>query len=272
MQITVLSSYQVSIIGTGQVAHHLAWRLHQVGINIAYIYGRQLDKAQQLAMQVQAQAINDLSVLSCEDVSTSQHIIIIAVSDSVIETVIKQLAPHLSHTLVVHTSGSTHIDVLKQYYARVGVFYPLQTFSFGREIDWQTTPLLLETAKDDDKTLLHDIAQKMSAVVYDYDSQQRFALHLSAVIACNFSNLCYDLAKQILDSQAVDYQLLLPLILETAQKASQFEPQQVQTGPAKRGDVVILQRHQTMLKQLQRDDIAQLYAMMSEMIIQRHLS
>ncbi|WLF83139.1 Rossmann-like and DUF2520 domain-containing protein [Moraxella sp. ZY210820] len=270
MQITVLSSYKLSIIGTGQVAHHLAWRLHQVGINIAYIYGRQLDKAQQLAMQVQAQAINDLSVLSCEDVSTSQHIIIIAVSDSVIETVIKQLAPHLSHALVVHTSGSTHIDVLKQYYARVGVFYPLQTFSFGREIDWYNTPLLLETATDDDKILLHEIAHKISNVIYDYDSEQRFVLHLSAVIACNFSNLCYDLSKQLLDSQAVDYQLLLPLILETAQKASQFEPQQVQTGPAKRGDITILQRHQAMLQQLQRDDIAQLYRMMSEMIMQRH--
>lgn len=275
MQISSLLSYKVSIIGTGQVAYHLAQRLKQVGIDIVYIYGRQLDKAQQLAMQVQAvqaQAINDLSSFSCEHLATSQHIIIIAVADRAIESIMQQLAPHLSHALVVHTSGSTHIDVLKQYYARVGVFYPLQTFSFGREIDWQTTPLLLETANDDDKTLLHDIAQKMSAVVYDYDSQQRFALHLSAVIACNFSNLCYDLAKQILDSQAVDYQLLFPLILETAQKASQFEPQQVQTGPAKRGDTAILQRHQMMLKQLQRDDIAQLYAMMSEMIMQRHLS
>lgn len=268
MQITVLSSYQVSIIGTGQVAHHLAWRLHQVGINIAYIYGRQLDKAQLLAEQVQACAIDDLSQLKYID--TVEHLIIIAVSDSAIESIMQQLAPHLAYALVVHTSGSTHIDVLKQHYARVGVLYPLQTFSLGREIDWQTTPLLLETTNDNDKTLLHDMAQKMSAVVYDYDSQQRFALHLSAVIACNFSNLCYDLAKQVLDSQAVDYQLLLPLILETAQKASQFEPQQVQTGPAKRGDTAILQRHQMMLKQLQRDDIAQLYAMMSEMIMQRH--
>lgn len=270
MQATVLSSYKVSIIGAGQVAHHFAQRLIQVGIKIAYIYGRQLSKAKTLATQVQAQAIDDLSQLLCKDLSTSQHIIIIAVSDSVIETIIKQLAPHLSHELVVHTSGSTHINVLKQYYARVGIFYPLQTFSFGREIDWQTTPLLLETTNDDDKTLLHDIAQKISPVIYDYDSEQRFALHLAAVIACNFSNLCYDLAKQVLDSQSVDYKLLLPLILETANKASQFEPRQVQTGLAKRGDVAILQRHQAMLQQLQRDDIAQLYCMMSEMIMQRY--
>lgn len=253
---------KVSIIGTGQVAYHLVRRLFTLGYSIQWIYGRDLEKAHNLAQQVKAKACCQYDVFAQND----EHLIIIAVSDSAISDVMQQLSVYIQHQLVVHTSGSTDMQVLQRYYSRVGVLYPLQTFSMVRDIDWLHTPLLWETAQKDDEQKLQSVAQSLSEKVYHYSSQQRFSLHLSAVIACNFSNLCYDLAKQIMDLQGVDYKLLAPLIQETTQKALQFNPHDVQTGPAKRGDVMILQRHQQMLKDLQRDDIAQLYTLMSDMI------
>ena len=117
---------------------------------------------------------------------------------------------------------------------------------------------------------LHTLAESLSQRVYSYSSVQRLSLHLAAVFACNFSNYCYDMAKQVVDAEQVDFNLLYPLILETAQKATQNDPKQMQTGPAMRQDQNILQMHQQMLAQAQRADLAEVYALMSQQISQRH--
>lgn len=253
---------KISIIGAGRVAHHLAKHLKVLGHDIAQIYSRDLNKAQMLADWVAAEAIDQYATLHPVD------LLIIAVSDSAISEVIQAVHPYLPECLIVHTSGSTHLSILSQWHARSGVFYPLQTFSLQREIDWQHTPIFVEAVQPQDEQVLQGLAEQFSERVYVYSSSQRLTLHLAAVFACNFSNYCYDLAKQIVDQQQVDFSLLYPLMLETAHKATQHDPQQVQTGPAMRADEKILNLHQAMLQDQPQQQ--QIYRLMSEGILQRH--
>lgn len=255
---------RITIIGAGRVAYHLT-RVLSVQHEIVQIYSRTLEKAQKLADQFQTQAIE-----RPEQLDNRVDLVIIAVSDQSIAMVIEQIHPYLPNNLIVHTSGSTHLDVLKQIHTRAGVFYPLQTFSLEREINWENTPLFIEAHDQEEQNILQNLANSLSSRVYLYSSEQRLSLHLAAVFACNFSNYCYDIAKQVIDAQQVDFSLLYPLILETAKKATQNDPRQMQTGPAMRGDQNILNMHQSMLEQSQRSDLAEVYALMSQQILQRH--
>ena len=245
------------------MAHHLAKALmsqHEI-INI---YSRSFDKAADLAQVAHAKAVSHFKQLNAD-----VDLVMIAVSDQSIPSVILALTEYL-HVLIVHTSGSTALSVLSTKHARAGVFYPLQTFSLEREIDWSNTPLFVEATENTDLQRLHTLAESLSQRVYSYSSAQRLSLHLAAVFACNFSNYCFDMAKQVVDAEQVDFNLLQPLILETAQKATQNDPKQMQTGPAMRQDQNILQMHQQMLAQAQRADLAEVYALMSQQISQRH--
>ncbi len=261
-----MKQMRIGIIGAGRVAHHLAQAL-SARYQIVQIYSRSLDKAAQLAQQVQASAIH-----SPEQFDATLDLVIIAVSDQSIAAVIEQVHPHLPEVLMVHTSGSTSMQLLQQVHARAGVFYPLQTFSLEREIDWSNTPLFIEAADEDDQAVLLQLANELSQRVYAYSSEQRLSLHLAAVFACNFSNYCYDMARQIVDVQQVDFSLLYPLMLETAQKATQADPKTMQTGPAMRGDQNILQMHQQLLADAQRPDLQAVYQLFSQQILERHQS
>ncbi len=254
---------RMSVLGAGRVAHHLAKVLvkqHQ----IIDVYSRTLGSAQQLAEQVGANAVTQVQALNPEI-----DLAIIAVSDQAIQSVISEVAPYLKDVLIVHTSGSTHLDVLSHIHPRTGVFYPLQTFSFESQIDWANTPLFIEAKHEQDQAQLLALADQISQRVYAYNSEQRLSLHLAAVFACNFSNCCFAMAKQVLDAQQVDFSLLYPLMRETTHKATQHDPKQVQTGPAIRGDQHILNMHQQMLMDAKREDLQQVYALMSQQIQQQ---
>ena len=254
---------RISLLGAGRVAHHLAQVLAKQH-TIVDVYSRTAMSAQKLAEQLGARAVTQV-----QDLDPDIDVAIIAVSDQAIKTVITEVSAHLKQVLIVHTSGSTHIDVLSQVHTRVGVFYPLQSFSFESQIDWSNTPLFIEAQQVQDQQLLFALANQISQRVYAYDSAQRLSLHLAAVFACNFSNACFDMAKQVLDAKQVDFSLLYPLMLETTKKATQHDPRQVQTGPAARGDQHILSMHQQMLGQAKREDLQQVYALMSQQIQQQ---
>ena len=255
---------RISFMGAGRVAHHLAHVLSQHH-QIVQIYSRTLATAQTLATQVKATA-----TMNIEELSPEIDLVIIAVSDQAIASVIANVHQQLPNVLIVHTSGSTDIEILAQIHARAGVFYPLQTFSLERQINWSDTPIFVEAKSEDDLVLLEELANQLSTRVYSYTSAQRLSLHLAAVFACNFSNYCYDMAKQIVDAQHVDFSLLYPLILETANKALHNDPKQMQTGPAMRGDQNILKMHEQMLQKAQREDLKNIYQLMSQQILQSH--
>ena len=255
---------RISFMGAGRVAHHLAHVLSQHH-QIVQIYSRTLATAQPLAAQVNATA-----TMNIEELNPEIDLVIIAVSDQAIASVISNVHQQLPNVLIVHTSGSTDIEVLAQIHARAGVFYPLQTFSLDRDIPWSDTPIFVEAKSEDDLVLLDELANQLSKRVYSYTSAQRLSLHLAAVFACNFTNYCYDMAKQIVDAQHVDFSLLYPLILETANKVLNNDPKQMQTGPAMRGDQNILKMHEQMLQKAQREDLKNIYQLMSQQILQSH--
>jgi predicted short-subunit dehydrogenase-like oxidoreductase (DUF2520 family) len=257
---------KISLIGSGRVAFHLAQALLGQGHNIVQVYARDFDKTQKFAEKVQAKACQSLQQFQ------STELIILAVSDSAIAELVKQVHELFPETLMVHTSGSTNIEVISHVHDKAGVFYPLQTFSFERDVDWTVTPLFVEAVADVDQKLLSDLANSLSNRVYQYTSKQRLTLHLAAVFACNFSNYCFDMAKQIVDAEQVDFSLLYPLIVETAKKATENDPKQMQTGPAMRGDQNILAMHQNLLAQAERDDLKEVYQLLSDGILQRHHS
>lgn len=255
---------RISFVGSGKVATHLAKTFasqHQ----IVQIMSRNPEHATKLAEQVGAQAIDDIKQLN-----SKIDLVVLAVSDQSIASVIHEIHLQLPDVLIVHTSGSTDLKVLSDIHSNAGVFYPLQTFSFEREIDWAETPLFIEAKQLQALEILDQLANSLSKHVYHYSSSQRLSLHLAAVFACNFSNYCYDMAKQVVDQQQVDFSLLYPLILETAKKATQYDPVQVQTGPALREDHNILQMHQHLLEQASRPDLKEIYQLLSQAIITRH--
>ncbi|TXJ05846.1 MAG: DUF2520 domain-containing protein [Acinetobacter sp.] len=255
---------RITLIGAGRVATQLAKALHTQH-QIVQVYSRNLQHAQRVADKVHTQAINQV-----EQLNSQTDLVIIAVSDQAIEPIIQSIKTYLPQCLIVHTSGSTALSIIEHHHKRAGVFYPLQTFSFEREVNWSETPLFVEASQQQDVELLTTLANSLSNNVYQYSSKQRQTLHLAAVFACNFSNYCYDMAKQIVDAEQVDFSLLYPLILETAEKATHNNPQQMQTGPAMRGDQIILNLHTQLLAAFNRADLAQVYALMSEGICKRH--
>ncbi|MGA6136593.1 Rossmann-like and DUF2520 domain-containing protein [Acinetobacter dispersus] len=255
---------RITLIGAGRVATHLA-KVLQLQHQIVQIYSRDLQHAQTLADQVNSQAITEV-----EQLDPQTDLVIIAVSDQAISSVIQAITQYLPDNLIVHTSGSTDLAILEQKHPRAGVLYPLQTFSFERAVNWSESPLFVEAVQAQDLTLLTDLANSLSQRVYQYSSTQRLTLHLAAVFACNFSNYCYDMAKQVVDAEQVDFSLLYPLILETANKATTNNPKEMQTGPAMRGDQNILNMHRQLLVDSNRTDLQDIYRLMSESILKRH--
>ena len=158
----------ISIIGTGRVATHLAQHLYQTNQKIRYIFNRSLQKAQALANQVNTNGDSD--------------IVLICVSDSAITEIAQQLSQNQYQGLVAHTSGSTALQVLTDFGINSGVFYPLQTFSFDQKIDWQNTPIFIEAKSLDALQKLETLAKTFSSKIYQYNSEQRLSATLVIIV------------------------------------------------------------------------------------------
>ena len=169
--------------------------------------------------------------------------------------------------LIVHTSGATDLFNLLAFTDNAGVFYPLQTFSKAKEVDFWSVPLCIEGANEIITQTLKELAQTISNNVYIIDSLHRKTLHLAAVFACNFPNYLYGVAQDLLEGQNIDFALLRPLILETAQKVQNNLPPDVQTGPAIRRDQKTMLGHLQMLKD--EPELEQLYRLLSQGIIKK---
>lgn len=247
----------ITFIGAGNVASQLALTLFEQGYKIAQVYSRSKAAATALAAKVNAAPISDLKKLD-----KGSYIYIIAVKDDAIESVAKQIK--LDQQIVVHTSGSVPMAVLKGVSKNIGVLYPLQTFSKGKTVDLETTPICIEANTKKTAQQLTYFAKSFSGNVQAITSEQRKILHLAAVFACNFSNHLYVVADEILKKNRLSLSLLQPLIEETATKIRKASPAQMQTGPAIRGDKKTMEAH---LKLIKDTDTKQLYKLMSKGII-----
>ncbi|HEY9534134.1 MAG TPA: Rossmann-like and DUF2520 domain-containing protein [Mucilaginibacter sp.] len=249
---------RITIIGSGNVATHLAAAFKNAGHHIVQVYSRDAQNAALLAYHVRAEPVSDLAKINPET-----DLFVISIKDDAIGRMAQQLAPY--GKLIIHTSGATHLYALQAFSEQAGVFYPLQTFSKTREINFRTVPVCIEAANEEIAQELTILAQSISNNVYRVDSAQRKILHLAAVFACNFPNYLYNVAQQLMAQHGLDFNLVRPLILETAEKAQTSLPAAVQTGPAVRGDQITMDNHLKLLEN--QPDLQQLYTLLSQGII-----
>ena len=248
----------IVLLGSGKVATQIGKALHNAGIPVAQVYSPTLEHAQTLAMQVHAKAISELAELT-----KNADVYIISVKDDAILGLVDQL--DLGDKIVLHTSGSTAMDVLKSASTNYGVLYPLQTFSFDKTVDFSQVPIAVEASSPEIAKQLEALAHKLSPKIIQMTSEQRLVLHISAVFACNFSNHLYAIAEQLLESKGISFDHLRPLIAETAAKVQQALPSEVQTGPAIRKDEKILQKHLDFLKE--QPQLQEIYRLLSQSIV-----
>lgn len=225
---------KISIIGSGNVAHHLIKKTSELtDAKLHQVFARNINSLKSLQLP---------SYVFCEHISNLDvaDLYIIAVNDAAIAEVSEQL--HFENRLVVHTSGTVSLREIDAKNRR-GVFYPLQTFSKEKTVNFEHVPLCLETEHAEDYALLETIAKMYSTAVYPISEKQRQSLHVAAVFANNFTNHMYAIAEDICSENQVPFAVLQPLIEETAEKIKTMHAVDAQTGPAKRKDEKTVQKH-----------------------------
>lgn len=242
---------QIVIIGSGNVAYHLAKAFVLNNIPLAQIFGRNEKDLEKIAAELHI----PYSTEKLEDAD----LYIICVSDNSVQNVSAMITK--KDSLVAHTSGSLPKELLAGEYRKAS-FYPLQTFSKSKDLTYKKIPFFIETETEKDKEILFELASKISDHVMESSHDKRKYIHLTAVFACNFVNHLFSKAKEISDSQEIPFDYFLPLIDETVQKIHEIEPRLAQTGPAVRNDVRILELHEQLLK----DESLEIYKVMNHSI------
>lgn len=238
----------ITIIGSGNVAQHLISAFSKAPeIELVQVLAR---NTQSLASLLAAEKIiSDYSKLKKTD------LIILAVTDDAIQVVSEQIG--LENPLVVHTSGSVAMEALHTHQRR-GVFYPLQTFSKTKAVDFKVIPMCLEAQQETDYPILETVAKAISNVTYNVDSHQRRALHVAAVFVSNFVNHMYHIGSEICRENHLSFDILKPLIQETAAKIMSLSPSEAQTGPAQRQDTQTINAHLAFLTDNHQKELYQL--------------
>lgn len=233
----------IVLIGAGNVAWHLGKAFEKAGHTISTVYSRSLINAETLANRLnQAQAIQSLDFTSIQ-----ADVYVLAIKDDAVPVVLQHAAFSLG-SLVVHTSGSLPLSVFSsQLNIKAGVFYPIQTFSKSAEINLKQTPIGVEATNIQDLEILKSLAASISDQVVELSSEARKIFHLAAVFACNFTNHLLGISHELMTRQQLDFNLLKPLVNETIQKAFNYPPFLVQTGPAVRFDENTIVRHKALL-------------------------
>ncbi len=243
----------VVFLGYGSVNSHLLKAFHgSQGVVVKQVFNRNYIKM--------ISPFEDIPFT--DDVSriVEADVYIIGIPDDAI-SVFSESLPFLDR-LVVHTSGGVSVEQLSEKNRR-GVFYPLQTFSKQREINFQNIPICIESENADDLDLLQKLGLSISEVVVKISSQKRAKLHVAAVFVNNFVNYLYQIGSNILENEGLSFDLLRPLIQETAEKIESLPPQAAQTGPAKRNDIQTIEKH---LSLLEDTDLKEVYSLFTQQL------
>lgn len=242
----------IVIIGSGNVAYHLAKAFTEKGISIAQLFGRNSEDLQSIS--------EELKIPYSPEKIAIADLYIICVKDDAIAEISAQIPTE--NCLVAHTSGAVSIKSLVGKY-RKAVLYPLQSFSKTKNLVYSEIPFFLDAETEEDKTELQNLVKIISDNIEFADDQKRKYIHLTAVFACNFTNHLYARAKEISDSQNIPFHYFFPLIDETTNKIHTLSPQKAQTGPAIRNDVEVLASHRNLL---QNDEQLKIFDTLNESI------
>ncbi|MBP5241518.1 MAG: DUF2520 domain-containing protein [Bacteroidales bacterium] len=248
---------KIVVVGSGNVATHFARAFHASGNAIAQVYSRNIAHAQVLASQLDAQAVDSFS-----DLADDAHLYLLAIPDDALYEVVTQISP--KQGIVVHTSGSVPMDVLKPLSAKIGVVYSPQTFVKSLEMNYSELPFCLEASDGEVLERLKDLVLPVSEKIYEINSDQRRKLHLAAVFVNNFGNALNAMAQDITTENDIPFEILHPIIAVTAEKASHGDLWQLQTGPAVRGDEKTISNHKKLLAN--DSDLLELYSLITSII------
>lgn len=254
----------VAFIGSGNLAWHLAPALDNTNYPVREVYSPNSKHAEALVKR-----LYDAQVKTTTDFSSSaSRIFVLAVQDDVIESVAHALILP-DNAILLHTSGSRPLSALANAgTSRTGVFYPLQTFTKSRKVNFDDIPFFLESDDRETEKAMMKMARTISKKVFRISSAERKALHVAAVFASNFTNHMLTIAQEIMRDRKLDFDWLNPVIVETINKALAMGPEAAQTGPAKRGDLEILDSHVDFLK---RDEaLVEIYRVVSQHIVDRY--
>ncbi len=256
------SKLPIYLIGAGNVATHLGIAFHRSGIAIKSVWSRNIDNALSLSKNINSDYTDNLN-----DINNEKAVYIISVPDIAISNISKTLGKN--NSILIHTSGSTSIDILQSYSENYGVFYPLQTFSkTTKDIEFKGIPVLIEYSNNLVNELLISWCNLIGVKSTNSDSEQRMKLHIAAVFVNNFTNHMFAIAQELSETYKIDFNLLRPLISETFEKIKSFKPKDIQTGPAIRNDHDTIKKHIESLSN--NPDFAKIYSFVSESIIQMH--
>ncbi len=231
---------KVVLLGSGNTATVLAKMIKKAEHEILQVWSRNPAHAEALAAKVNAKAITSFG-----DISSETDICIMAVTDTVIPELAKQLK--LKRKLLVHTAGSVSKDVLRNSSPNYGVLYPLQSLRKEMLII-PPVPFLVDGSSDEVNVLLADFAASFSENIQPADDDKRLKMHLAAVMVSNFTNHLYALAEDYCKDRKLDFKLLHPLIIEVACRLTQGHAVDMQTGPARRGDEETIKKHLVLLE------------------------
>lgn len=251
----------ITSIGAGNVAFSLITELQKNGYIINQVFSRNINNALELAAKCKSEATDNLN-----KINRDSDLYIISVKDDAISSVLKEL--EIKNKLIVHTAGSISIDVFDKHSEYYGVFYPLQTFSKGKLLNFSKIPICIEGANQEITNTLKTVASTLSTRVHEIDSKQRGTLHLAAVFACNFANHFFAIAHDILENNNIDFDIIKPLLKETVTKALRNNPKDVQTGPAVRNDEKTIKNHLDKLNRF--PEFQKLYSFVSDSIKDFH--
>ena len=248
----------ISIVGSGNVATRLCYAFQDAGVKVLQLLSAS-DSGKKLAEFFGIERVENPSELMPADV-----VLLCIKDDALTPEYIMQFPDNI---LLCHSSGSVSMDVFgKRIHA--GVFYPLQTFSKIREVEFENIPVCLEARDSQDLVVLKQLASTISNDVRIITSAERKKIHLAAIFVSNFANHLYKIAKDLLEENQIDFDILKPLIMETAAKVQEMNPAQAQTGPALRNDNKIIEEHLELLTH--KPDYQYIYKIISKSIAENN--
>lgn len=252
---------EAGIIGSGNLAWHLAQRCAEKGIPVRFIAGRNKKEVSALAKKCNAEVCTDIP-----PASSKSFLLFLCVADDAIQQVAgssQSLGYHL-----IHCSGMKLLLFPDKQEVKSGVFYPVQSFSKKIETDWDTIPVCLESNNPATLKLLKKFSKSIAGKSQKLNSEQRATVHLAAVFANNFANAQFIIASEILKEAGLPLALVKPLILQTAKKTMQFSPEEIQTGPARRHDLSSIKAHKMLLKK--NPSALKVYSTLTEFLLKHY--
>src|ERR1039458_3036381 len=232
---------KIVLIGSGNVATHLGKAFKKSGHEILQVFSNTSANAKTLATILKCDSTNKI-----EKINPKADVYFIALTDDAVEGFVKKF--NSNGKLIIHTSGSLPMDVLKKGSKDYGILYPLQSFNKTMKLDLDNISIFIEANNSKSKKVITSLAEDISKDVYEINSEQRLTLHAAAVFVNNFSNHLYKIAGDILRTSSLDFNMLKPLIQETTNKVMTNNPADVQTGPAARHDEKTIKKHLELLK------------------------